>query len=420
MKIIYDKSEGTIYHGHVLDVLKSLPNESVHCCVTSPPYWGLRDYGLPDQIWGGLEDCQHDWGDHLKIHKGGPPGNGVMLSGGRRVCNEHEKTKDIIAGKFCQKCGAWSGSLGHEPTPDLFIDHIVEIFTEVLRVLRPDGTVWLNFGDSYSSGGNAGHSTGRNLFYGHNKIRGDLAGQNKKPPPGLKPKELVGIPWLVAFALRAGGWYLRQDIIWHKPNPMPESVRDRCTKSHEYIFLLSKSQRYYCDMDAIKEPASPNTHARYALGRSENHKWSDGGQGNQTIAKTFKHMRNHSKKPGVNPKAAINSPGCKQNESFSSAVKDIVEDRNKRSVWTVSTKPFSGAHFATFPPDLIEPCILAGCPSGGTVLDPFFGAGTTGIVAYKNDRKFIGIELSEPYLNDIAIPRIEKETQQLKLFNVNE
>lgn len=420
MKIVYDKPEGTIYHGHVLNVLKSLPNESVHCCVTSPPYWGLRDYGLPDQIWGGLDDCQHDWGDHLKIHKGVPPGNGVMLAGGRRVCGEHEKTKDIIAGKFCQKCGAWSGSLGLEPTPDLFIDHIVEIFTEVLRVLRPDGTAWLNFGDSYSNGGRKTRDPGKLKI--HPAYKNDAYKDGLRPydPEYIKPKDLIGIPWMVAFALRASGWYLRQDIIWHKPNPMPESVRDRCTKAHEYIFLLSKSQRYFYDLDATKEPASADTHARYARGRSENHKWSDGGPGNQTIAKSFKHMRNHSKKPGVNPKAAINSPGCKQNESFSSAVKDIVEDRNKRSVWTISTKPFSGAHFATFPLDLIEPCILAGCPAGGIVIDPFFGAGTTGIVAYRNDRKFIGIELSEPYLNDIAIPRIEKETKQLKLFNVNE
>lgn len=211
----------------------------------------------------------------------------------------------------------------------------------------------------------------------------------------LKPKDLVGIPWMLAFALRADGWYLRSEIIWHKPNPMPESVTDRPTKAHEQIFLLAKSKRYYYNAGAIQERASDDTHARYARGRSDTHKWADGGPGNQSIAKSFEHMRTRN---GVHPKCAAAGSGIKQNESFSAAVKDVVETRNKRTVWTVATQPFPEAHFATFPEDLIRPCILAGCPAGGTVLDPFSGAGTTGLVAKENGCEYIGVELNPDYV----------------------
>jgi len=265
-----------ILQGNCLDKLKELPDQSINTCITSPPYWGLRDYGEGEQL--GLED-----------------------------------------------------------TPEEFVNNLVEVFREVKRVLRDDGTVWLNLGDSYSSGG---RTTTTNQ-----SLRGDkdYGVTRPKPSKGIKPKDLIGIPWRVAFALQQDGWYLRQDIIWHKPNPMPESVRDRCTKAHEYIFLLSKSPKYYFDNEAIKEPT-----------------------------------KSHDK-------------------------------RNKRSVWTVTTKPFKGgSHFATFPMDLIEPCVLAGCPENGTVLDPFGGSGTTGIVANSHNRKAVLIELNTEYI-EIARKRIEEQ-----------
>lgn len=295
--------------------MRGLPDQSVHTCVTSPPYFGLRDYG-------------HD------------------------------------------------GQIGLEPTPDEFVAKLVEVFREVRRVLRDDGTLWLNLGDSYAAqrggthqpaetlaGGKGGKTedgerVNRDRFDGYNPTRNATA-------IGLKHKDLIGIPWRVAFALQADGWYLRQDIIWHKPNPMPESVRDRCTKAHEYIFLLSKSQRYYFDAEAIKEPSA-------YFGKD-----ARSGMGN---------IRYEGKR--TEGDAAANGQ-----QSFVT----INETRNKRSVWTVTTKPFKGAHFATFPPDLIEPCIKAGCPEGGTVLDPFGGSGTTGMVAQRNQRKFVLCEINPEY-----------------------
>ena len=390
-----------LFLGDCLEVMKSLPDGSVHCCVTSPPYWGLRDYGV-------------------------------------------------------------DGQLGLEPTPELYVAHLVEIFAEVRRVLRDDGTLWLNLGDSYAT--NPGNGRGGESVDGGLPHR---SGQDKSRA-GLKPKDLVGIPWRVAFALQADGWYLRSDIIWAKPNPMPESVRDRPTKSHEYIFLLAKSQRYYYDADAIRENGTGTEYDRTkrARGRMTGTRYLVEGKGQEVAGDSF----------GVGSTT-----------------------RNKRSVWTVSTKPFRGAHFATFPPDLIEPCILAGtsergcCPKCGaqwervverdaeytddnggfgehgskwhdkdkqssghriqknmnalraqgrdhdnpfpsrttlgwrptcscgrepvpsTVLDPFLGAGTSLVVAVKHLRSGIGIELNPTYLNDIARPRIDAEIAAIQL-----
>lgn len=276
-------------------MLATLPTESVDCVVTSPPYWGLRDYGVP-------------------------------------------------------------GQLGLEKTPEEYIGHMRMIFEQVRRVLKKEGTLWLNLGDSYArNGGSQGGGNRESLH-----MDGKQKRMMKVPPgAGLKEKDLCGIPWRVALALQSDGWYLRQDIIWHKPNPMPESVRDRCTKAHEYIFLLTKSTRYHFDIDAIKEPAK------------------------------FAGMRRDQKKGEFKAKGEP-LPG----QLPFRAIRDV---RNRRSVWTVTTKPFKGAHFATFPPDLIEPCILAGCPKDGVVLDPFFGAGTVGLVAKKHGRKWIGIELNPEY-----------------------
>ena len=290
----------TIIQGDCIEVLKSLPEGIANTCITSPPYFGLRDYGVDGQI-------------------------------------------------------------GLEETPNSYVQKLVEVFREVKRVLRYDGTLWLNLGDSYA--GNCSRTSTGRAGYGEER-----EGIFTRGGDGLKPKDLIGIPWRVAFALQADGWYLRQDIIWHKPNPMPESVTDRCTKSHEYIFLLSKSQKYYYDNEAIKEQANPDTTVRDR----------DNTRLNNTPGRT-------------------RMGGLKIND---------YETRNKRSVWTVATKPFSEAHFATFPEELISPCVLAGCPECGLVLDPFMGAGTTAYVSKKLNRQYIGAELNQEYI-DIANKRIE-------------
>ena len=309
-----------IYNMDCLEGLKQLDDNSINCCVTSPPYWGLRDYGV-------------------------------------------------------------EGQLGLESTPEEYVAKMVEVFREVKRVLRDDGTLWLNLGDCYNGSGGAGGD--------YNK-GGLKEGQPKYPGrkiAGLKPKDLVGIPWMVAFALRADGWYLRQDIIWHKPNPMPESVRDRCTKAHEYIFLLSKSKKYYYDAEAIKEKQSGEIKTRRFS--------SDGGAKARAMGK---HISGGNEGTG----AKWTDTGY----------------RNKRSVWTVATKPFKEAHFAVFPPDLIKPCILAGCPKDGIVLDPFMGSGTTGMVAAMHQRNFIGFELNPEYCK-MAEKRIEPYLIQQTIFKLS-
>jgi DNA modification methylase len=276
------------------------------------------------------------------------------------------------------------GQIGLEETPDAFVAQLVEVFREVRRVLRDDGTVWLNLGDSYArQGGKEStqprHWDGRKHDPGamHSTRHVDNLGL------GLKPKDLIGIPWRVAFALQQDGWYLRQDIIWHKPNPMPESVRDRCTKAHEYIFLLTKSERYFYDADAIAEPSQ--------------YYGKDARSGAGNIRYEGKRTEGDASANGQQSFVTIN------------------ETRNKRSVWSVSTKPYSGAHFATFPPDLIEPCILAGSRPNDTVLDPFGGSGTTGMVALQHGRNAVLCELNPEYVA-IAEARISEATAQTDMF----
>lgn len=328
----------SIYQGDVRNVLPNLPAESVNCVVTSPPYWGLRDYGTAK--WeGGAAACDHR---HPGERRQLPHGDG-------RTNDCYADERVLIPGvgasykETCGKCGAIriDSQLGLESTPEEYIANMVRVFRDVKRVLRSDGTLWLNMGDSYASGDRATWRSGASENKGQD-VQNDMP--RPKTPPGLKPKDLCGIPWMLAFALRADGWYLRQDIIWAKPNPMPESVTDRCTKAHEYIFLLSKSERYHYDAGAIAETS-------------------------------------------VTPDDPM---------------------RNKRSVWTVVTQPFPEVHFATFPEELIKPCILAGCPAGGTILDPFFGSGTTGLVARRNGCKCIGIELNPEYIK-IAERRLAQE-----------
>lgn len=317
-----------IINGDALTELKKLPSKSVNLIVTSSPYWNLRDYQVNGQI--GLED-----------------------------------------------------------TPQKFIIVLVEIFEECHRIL----TLWVNIGDSYASGSKKRTSE---QVYKKSNLKGGKASQisckdkNKKTGIGLKPKDLVGVPWMLAFALRDWGWYLRQDIIWSKPNPMPESVTDRCTRSHEYIFMFSKKAKYYYDFESIKTPTkyvgiTGMDKSGYKNAKTFNGKHSDKQRG---------HSRKHA---GFNERWGAMT------------LAEQSQSANKRSVWNVATKPFSEAHFATFPPELIVDIIKAGCPIGGIVLDPFFGAGTTGLVARKYERNFIGIELNEKYINEIAIPRLQKE-----------
>ena len=383
----------------------------VQTVVTSPPYWALRDYGV-------------------------------------------------------------EGQLGLEQTPSEYLRSMVGVFRLVRELMADDGTLWLNMGDSYAGSRCGGDGDGTLEGSRDSQEQAKLAKRtqsrrrdNAEIPRsdvkviGLKPKDMVGMPWRLAFALQEDGWYLRSDIIWSKPNPMPESVRDRPTKSHEYLFLLSKSERYFYDAEAIKEPTSDDTHARYARGRSENHKYADGGPGNQTIAKGFEHMRkpvggwdtgpgNHSTIEHASPKyqgageehrtkqglaeserkfrprvkddeasaRMGRGPGWRNNGvgfghgydenvkprvksegTFNEETPHILALRNKRTVWSIPTEPFSEAHFATFPRALVEPCVLAGSRTGDIVFDPFMGSGTVGAVAASLGRSWLGCELNPDY-----------------------
>lgn len=333
----------TIINSDCLQGLKTLPDKSVNCCVTSPPYYGLRDYG-------------------------------------------HE------------------GQIGLEETPEQYVQKLVEVFREVKRVLKDDGTLWLNLGDSYA-GGNAKCGTEgekQRTNKGGSWIENDRLATIKNKLPGLKTKDLIGIPWMVAFALRADGWYLRQDIIWNKPNPMPESVTDRCTKSHEYIFLLSKSQKYYYDSDSISEKSITNINNKQGDRGIQGYAIASGGNnGNSQRSNSGGYGYKYLKENGQT------NHTMHKNRALGNKDEDYPL-RNKRSVWTVTTKPFSEAHFATFPEDLIVDCIKAGCPENGIVLDPFMGAGTTALVAKKLNRNYIGFELNREYIK-IAERRIHTQ-----------
>lgn len=372
--------------------LKKLPDQSVNCCVTSPPYFGLRDYGTGK--WeGGNELCNHER-DSKKSNKSITGSNNVIGGIGDGIY------KDI-----CRKCGAKriDEQVGLEETPELYVQNMVEIFREVKRVLKDDGTLWLNLGDSYWGGkGTSGASSIEHL---ESRTTSTINGKQHnigkkgwiKPGNGkhniIKPKDLIGIPWMVAFALRADGWYLRQDIIWHKPNPMPESVTDRCTKSHEYIFLMSKSKKYYYDQEAIKTEISDTTIKRLM----QDTRWQKGSE--RVPGKTNGPMKAVGNRKGYSHRGTGDKKLASHSGNFD-ADGNIIGDgkANKKSVWTVTTKPFKEAHFATFPEKLIEPCILAGCPEGGIVLDPFMGAATTAVVAKKLGRQYVGYELNPEYI----------------------
>lgn len=318
-----------VWQGHSLDVLRELPTESVHMAVTSPPYYGLRDYGLQPIIWGGDADCPHEW--DTEVRSFGAP-QGATGERADRTYTSNGKT-DIAT---CLLCGAWLGQLGLEPSPRLYVTHLVEIFRELRRVLRHDGTFWLNIGDSYAQSGKGGNPDG-SLW--SNYVGSDDREAAAMPRPmratdiGLKPKDLIGIPWMLAFALRDDGWYLRSDVIWAKPNVMPESVDDRPTKAHEYLFLLSKSTRYFYDNKAIEEPLVSTNEEYLRAGKSVRENHAFGSVGGAPLGE----------------------------KSFAT----VPTGRNKRTVWSVASQPYAGAHYAPFPPKLIEPTILAGTSEHG-------------------------------------------------------
>ncbi len=539
----------TIFTGDCRDVLRSLASESVHCVVTSPPYFGLRDYKIPSSIWGGDPTCEHVFADKKRtaeLRKGA----GLAALGERMKGSGHKQgqvPKVEVTTGFCIHCNAWRGNFGLEPDYKLYIEHSVEIFCEVWRVLRKDGTVFLNLGDSYATGAGAGAvgehpgggeqgarwsgsarqhggkgatNNGRTVDWGSrsramegndHKGRGSpgkangsednsdrpnycpMTQPNRMPQPGLKPKDMCGIPWRVALALQDDGWWLRRDIIISKKNPMPESTYDRCTTAHEYLFMFAKSGNtlcwrhrdgqwtwkkpkadyrwrhrytrreliaapadvdalddsgntiwikvnlwrgfdYYYDFAAIMEKLSPDSHARAARDRSANHKWAGGGpsinvgQGPQTIAiqppvagrmmpkpagwddgdghhgSVHRDGRRH-RKLGQHD---TNGPRIKSNDSFDEALTNpvMVAMRSKRSVWEIATEPFAESHFAVFPQALVEPCILAGCPKGGMVLDLFGGSGTVAVVADRLGRSATLIEINPQYVQ-MAVARIE-------------
>jgi DNA modification methylase len=333
-------------------------------CVTSPPYYGLRDYGTAK--WeGGDADCEHSISMPTKWND---PKRGTSVL---RPETAHRGGSST----YCHKCGATriDSQLGLEETPEEYIKAMVEVFRCVWDVLEDDGTLWLNIGDSYFNSNGFARASPEYQREGRNNMPANDRKLDKLHETGLKTKDLIGIPWMLAFALRADGWYLRQDIIWHKPNPMPESVQDRCTKAHEYIFLMSKSSKYYYDHESIKDPVKQDWGTRDR---------SDG--------------KYHNEGSGLQPHSGLE-------KSYEMA--------NKRSVWTVNTKPYAGAHFAVFPQDLIEPCILAGAPIGGIVLDPFMGSGTTAQVAQNLGRQYLGCELNLEYkpLQDKRISQMSLE-----------
>jgi DNA modification methylase len=447
----------TVMLGDCREVMASMEPESVHCVVTSPPYWGLRDYGTGTWL-GGDEAC-----DHRKVQDVAVAVATSTLGGGKKTTGHQQEGY----GATCARCGATrqDSQLGLEPTPEAYVESMVAVFREVRRVLRSDGTVWLNLGDSYASSGTMASEEQRNEFRTARLTGGPLPGAGRAPtPPGLKPKDLVGIPWRVAFALQADGWYLRSDIIWAKPNPMPESVTDRPTKSHEYLFLLSKSPRYYFDADAVREAHGDSNTSRDRATRQH---------GTTTSGITVPGSTVHPDSPYVGQPMHRGLPGVGTTFGGWNPA-----GRNIRSVWTIATQPYPGAHFATFPQALVEPCIKAGtsargvCPECGapwervvertptdmtaryqrgeptrhgtsgaaasgasnvgafsgsgqttgwvpachnscpadwggaapvpaTVLDPFAGSGTVGLVAQRLSRRAVLIDLNADYLGQV-------------------
>lgn len=382
----------TIHVGHCLDSLRAMPAGSVHCVVTSPPYFGLRDYGT--SRWeGGDASCDHRRTTLRAGRNEDRPmmGDSFATNAGQLL---HEARRSM-----CETCGAVKvdEQLGLEPTPAEFVAALVAVFGEVWRVLADDGTLWLNIGDSYASkprGSDAGWDKSRltNPGYSQKAQRASMrqdGNRHRGASQGLKEKDLIGIPWRVAFALQDAGWYLRSDIIWAKPNPMPESVTDRPTRAHEYVFLLTKSKRYHYDAAAVAERAVQST-----TGTAASFKRATSTRGAVAPGKPAEHRADRE---------PVNYDG---------------ETRNARTIWSVATRPYAGAHFATMPPALAERCIRAGCPEGGTVLDPFGGAGTTALVAARLGRDAVLCELNPAYAA-LAAERVRADAPLLNAVTVH-
>jgi DNA modification methylase len=389
-----------IEQADALSLLRELPENWAQTCVTSPPYWGLRDYGLPPAAWGGEPRCHHTWGQAQRGRRADMLPAGESRSQARLGADARQGRAGLHGGRFCQRCEAWRGCLGLEPTPELYVEHLLAVLGEVHRVLRDDGTLWLNLGDSYSRGASSCPALGR-------ERHGGALAQRTTPPIALKAKDLVGIPWRVAFALRQQGWWLRSDVVWVKPNPMPENVRDRPTRAHEYLFLLTKQPRYFYDADAVREPDSGRCSGKgYARPGRLSYRDRRGERG--------------------------------QHEQWRGGA-----GRQRRSWWMLSARGYPGAQ-AVFPEKLAEPCILAGSaptacgicgapwqrqpsPTGEgewrpgcshkdasgrcLVLDPFCGSGTTGAVAHRLGRDFLGIELGRQAA-DLARRRLGAVAQE--------
>lgn len=368
--------------GNWMEKAKKIPDGTIQCCVTSPPYWGQRDYDINPTLWGGKKKCDHQFGDD----------------------------------GFCDKCNGWLGAYGLEPTPELYVKHTVMIFQEVWRCLADDGTFWLNIGDTYWGGkGRSGEESkesaeqrekqGKSYKHSVKKVskKGSMRPQDRNHE-FIKPKDLVGIPWMVAFALRNAGWYLRSEIIWNKKNPMPESINDRPTRSHEQIFLLTKSKYYYYDADAIREKSSPNTHSRVSKAEAAR------------VTKERKEGSKSNTGRKINYKVNTRESGSKSNENYHQSMVLSPETRNKRDVWHVETNQFGKTHIASFPGKLISPCILAGSREGDLILDPFGGSGTTAEIALKYGRKFVICEISEAYVESDLKPSIQRALSTPKLI----
>jgi len=405
----------TLRTGNVLTEIRKVADKSVRCVVTSPPYFSLRDYQTAKWVGGGV-NCDH---------------KATKPDGGERKNRSVPEGRGGVYKDVCGKCGAKriDEQIGLEETPELYVEKLVAVFRECRRVLTDDGTLWLNLGDSYWGGkgqSSQAWSTENQDRDTLQKAQHQITGKGQTRPtdgkhPVIKPKDLIGIPWMVAFALRADGWYLRAEIIWEKPNPMPESVTDRPTRAHEQIFLLSKSKNYYYDYQAILEPA--NYDGRKDLVMKGSAKYANGfapeGTNPQTVAvkghvrwkNKMQTGRTERKLEGTG--TAGDGTGLKGHSGYFDTdgnprvhqMEDGVFARNKRTVWNVATKPYAEAHFATYPPELIEPCILAGSEKGDIVLDPFSGSGTTGYVAVMHNRRYIGFDLNPEY-NKLARKRI--------------
>lgn len=350
-----------IIQGHVLDVLSDMESESVDCCITSPPYWGLRSYGTEPQVWDG-EDCQHEWGDEYTIEQ----------SGGTHNKFADKKNWDLgtrSQGNFCLKCNAWRGELGLEPDFNLYIKHLIRIFNEVKRVLKKTGSCWINLGDSYNN--NPSNSGNSNLG---NAMALSQVGRQQRLQSTIQSKSLCQIPQRFSIAMTDNDWILRNTIIWHKPNCMPQSANDRFTVDFEYIYFFTKSQKYYFQQQ-FEKSIDPESF----------------------IGRRFRNPNKYEKEGYP-----------LQPHNFVKTIGKTYPERNKRSVWTFPTQPSSEEHFASYPNELVRIPIEAGCPKNGTVLDPFSGTGTTLYVAKELGRNYIGIDLKQEY-NEIADKRLRQE-----------